>query len=160
MSHETGLTESIVAAAASRIGKTVLHLDANDYYGGQWASFNLDSIQSLIDSKSSNDCVIENAKHQWFVEESENQSTNESSDSNPNENNDVTANVVVWTKEKVMKDFRKFNIDLTPKVNLTFSRLIYNQNLFAKHSNCLHSVALCPRRSCGIVNFIEYMSLC
>lgn len=43
----SGFTESIVAAAASRVGKTVLHLDALDFYGGYWASFNLDAIQSL-----------------------------------------------------------------------------------------------------------------
>lgn len=36
-----------MAAAASRIGKTVLHLDPNDFYGGYWASFNLEAIQSL-----------------------------------------------------------------------------------------------------------------
>lgn len=42
-----GLTESIIAAAASRVGKSVLHLDSNDYYGGFWASFNLEAIQSL-----------------------------------------------------------------------------------------------------------------
>lgn len=42
-----GLTESIIAAAASRVGKSVLHIDSNDYYGGYWASFNLEAIQSL-----------------------------------------------------------------------------------------------------------------
>lgn len=42
----TGLTNSIVAAACSRIGKTVLHLDKNGYYGDQWASF---TFQQLID---------------------------------------------------------------------------------------------------------------
>ena len=26
--------------ACSRIGKTVLHLDENEYYGGEWTSFN------------------------------------------------------------------------------------------------------------------------
>lgn len=42
--HILGLSESIVAAAASRIGKTVLHLDTNEYYGGFWASFDLKSL--------------------------------------------------------------------------------------------------------------------
>lgn len=36
-----------MAAAASRVGKTVLHLDPNDFYGGYWASFNLEAIQTL-----------------------------------------------------------------------------------------------------------------
>jgi len=42
----TGLTSSIVAAACSRIGKSVLHLDKNNYYGDEWASF---TFQQLID---------------------------------------------------------------------------------------------------------------
>jgi RAB protein geranylgeranyltransferase component A len=41
----TGLEESIVAAAASRNGHTVLHIDSNDYYGGQWTAFTFDGIQ-------------------------------------------------------------------------------------------------------------------
>ena len=42
----TGLTNSIVAAACSRIGKSVLHLDKNNYYGDNWASF---TFQQLVD---------------------------------------------------------------------------------------------------------------
>lgn len=42
----TGLTNSIIAAACSRIGKSVLHLDKNSYYGDDWASF---TFQQLID---------------------------------------------------------------------------------------------------------------
>jgi RAB protein geranylgeranyltransferase component A len=42
----TGLTNSILAAACSRIGKSVLHLDENNYYGEDWASF---TFQQLID---------------------------------------------------------------------------------------------------------------
>ncbi|XP_060596354.1 rab proteins geranylgeranyltransferase component A-like [Ruditapes philippinarum] len=41
----TGMPESIVAAACSRIGQTVLHLDKNDHYSGDWASFNLQGIE-------------------------------------------------------------------------------------------------------------------
>lgn len=37
----TGLTETILAAAASRIGKSVLQLDRNGYYGAEWASMSL-----------------------------------------------------------------------------------------------------------------------
>jgi len=46
----TGLEESIVAAAASRNGHTVLHLDINSYYGSQWSSFSLDGIMNWADS--------------------------------------------------------------------------------------------------------------
>ncbi|XP_043522868.1 rab proteins geranylgeranyltransferase component A 2-like, partial [Frieseomelitta varia] len=45
----TGMTESIVAAAASRIGKKVLHLDSDEYYGGLWATFNFDGLQKWIE---------------------------------------------------------------------------------------------------------------
>ncbi|XP_013065929.2 rab proteins geranylgeranyltransferase component A 2-like [Biomphalaria glabrata] len=41
----TGLTETIAAAAFSRIGLKVLHLDRNDYYGGAYSNFNLDGIE-------------------------------------------------------------------------------------------------------------------
>ena len=44
----TGLEESIVAAAASRNGHTLLHLDADDYYGAEWAAFSFDGIQEWI----------------------------------------------------------------------------------------------------------------
>uniref|UniRef100_A0A0L8FS70 Rab proteins geranylgeranyltransferase component A n=1 Tax=Octopus bimaculoides TaxID=37653 RepID=A0A0L8FS70_OCTBM len=42
----TGLSESIVASALSRIGKTVLHIDRNAYYGSRWASFSLRNLQT------------------------------------------------------------------------------------------------------------------
>ncbi|KAL4235013.1 hypothetical protein ACF0H5_006651 [Mactra antiquata] len=41
----TGMPESIAAAAFSRIGQSVLHLDRNDHYSGNWASFNLQGIE-------------------------------------------------------------------------------------------------------------------
>ncbi|KAL5288642.1 CHM family protein [Megaselia abdita] len=89
-----GFTESIVAAAASRIGKTVLHIDSNEYYGGQWASFNLEGFQKHL-SESPNFQATQN----WNTDESE---TSE------------------WTKENILKTSRRFSIDLTPK--LLFSR--------------------------------------
>ena len=46
----TGLSESIVAAALSRIGKSVLHIDRNTYYGSRWSSFSLRSLQNWAES--------------------------------------------------------------------------------------------------------------
>jgi RAB protein geranylgeranyltransferase component A len=43
----TGLVESIVSCAASRCGLEVLHLDRNDYYGSNFASFNLERFLAL-----------------------------------------------------------------------------------------------------------------
>ncbi|MPC07945.1 Rab proteins geranylgeranyltransferase component A 1 [Portunus trituberculatus] len=45
----TGLVECVVAAAAARVGKKVLHIDKNDYYGVQWASFTLKGAQQWVD---------------------------------------------------------------------------------------------------------------
>ncbi|ORZ39965.1 GDP dissociation inhibitor-domain-containing protein [Catenaria anguillulae PL171] len=43
----TGLNESLIAAAHSRRGDTVLHLDPTDCYGGAWAGMDLKRFQSL-----------------------------------------------------------------------------------------------------------------
>ncbi|XP_077142597.1 rab proteins geranylgeranyltransferase component A 1 [Ranitomeya variabilis] len=51
----TGLPESIIAAACSRIGQRVLHLDSKNYYGGNWASFTFSGLQTWIA-----DCQKEN----------------------------------------------------------------------------------------------------
>lgn len=42
----TGITESIVSAAAARLGHTVLHIDPRDYYGGKWATLNWNEWES------------------------------------------------------------------------------------------------------------------
>ena len=40
----TGLTESLLAGACARAGKSVLHLDSNAYYGSRNATFNLQQL--------------------------------------------------------------------------------------------------------------------
>ncbi|MBN3290297.1 RAE1 geranylgeranyltransferase, partial [Polypterus senegalus] len=45
----TGLTESIIAAACSRVGKSVLHVDRQAYYGGNWASFTFSGLLAWIE---------------------------------------------------------------------------------------------------------------
>ncbi|XP_074863669.1 rab proteins geranylgeranyltransferase component A 1 isoform X2 [Carettochelys insculpta] len=44
----TGLPESIIAAACSRSGQRVLHVDSKSYYGGNWASFSFSGLLSWI----------------------------------------------------------------------------------------------------------------
>ncbi|XP_020848585.1 rab proteins geranylgeranyltransferase component A 1-like [Phascolarctos cinereus] len=44
----TGLPESIIAAACSRSGQSVLHVDSRSYYGGNWAGFNFSGLLSWI----------------------------------------------------------------------------------------------------------------
>ncbi|XP_019172369.1 PREDICTED: rab escort protein 1 isoform X3 [Ipomoea nil] len=48
----TGLPESIVAAAASAAGKSVLHLDSNSFYGSHYASLPLNDFTSFLHSHS------------------------------------------------------------------------------------------------------------
>ena len=43
----TGLTECILSGLLSVEGKKVLHMDRNDYYGGESASLNLTQVRSL-----------------------------------------------------------------------------------------------------------------
>ncbi|XP_060791781.1 rab proteins geranylgeranyltransferase component A 1 isoform X2 [Neoarius graeffei] len=45
----TGLTESVIAAACSRVGQRVLHLDRRNYYAGNWASFTFNGLLSWIE---------------------------------------------------------------------------------------------------------------
>lgn len=152
-----GLTESIVAAAASRIGKTVLHIDANDYYGGQWASFNLENIQSFVSATDPTECVIENVEYRWTPEtitptpidtidtNSDISTMNDATGDGDKVSSDVMdktiTDSIVWTKAKVMSEFRKFNIDITPKVrskilnlnrNKFQSKFLFFQLLFAR----------------------------
>nr|XP_033466086.1 rab proteins geranylgeranyltransferase component A 1 [Epinephelus lanceolatus] len=44
----TGLAESVVAAAFSRVGQRVLHLDRRSYYAANWASFTFNSLLTWI----------------------------------------------------------------------------------------------------------------
>ncbi|XP_004450322.1 rab proteins geranylgeranyltransferase component A 2 [Dasypus novemcinctus] len=44
----TGLPESILAAACSRSGQRVLHVDSRGYYGGNWASFSFSGLLSWL----------------------------------------------------------------------------------------------------------------
>ncbi|MEQ2287772.1 hypothetical protein AMECASPLE_015961 [Ameca splendens] len=43
-----GLAESVVAAACSRVGQRVLHLDRRSYYAANWASFTFNSLLTWI----------------------------------------------------------------------------------------------------------------
>lgn len=90
----TGFSESIIAAAASRVGKKVLHVDENNYYCGYWASFNLDSFMSHLENSKK----LRNIEVKWF------------------EFNEERPDVDGWNKEKILQEKRRFNIDLIPKV--------------------------------------------
>lgn len=48
----TGLPESVISAAASAVGKSVLHLDPNPFYGSHFASLTIPDITSFLNSHS------------------------------------------------------------------------------------------------------------
>jgi RAB protein geranylgeranyltransferase component A len=104
----TGFQESVIAAAASRVGKTVLHIDQNEFYGGSWASFNLESFMTHLENNN----TVKNASQEWF----------EFTEDKPEING--------WNKEKIMKEGRRFNIDLVPKVRISFA-FISCSNIFS-----------------------------
>ncbi|GMK58354.1 hypothetical protein CspeluHIS016_0503860 [Cutaneotrichosporon spelunceum] len=49
----TGLAQSIAAAALAKAGRTVLHLDPNEYYGGEQASLTLDELATWVSERAS-----------------------------------------------------------------------------------------------------------
>ena len=145
-----GVIESIISAAASRIGKRVLHIDSNNYYGGLWASFNLDAIHKL----SANTEVLEpptdlinpdettfalgndffslkNFKTDWHIPKAETQPENENVEEK-NEPESEEKPEKPMTQESLIKDGRKFNIDLAPKLQFArgeFVELLISSNI-------------------------------
>ncbi|XP_070498975.1 rab proteins geranylgeranyltransferase component A [Chironomus tepperi] len=106
----TGFQESVIAAAASRVGKSVLHIDQNEFYGGFWASYNLENFMNHLEVNKSDDtdkvCKIRNVNQQWY------------------EFTDEIPEINGWNKEKIIKDSRRFNIDLIPKLNYCNGKLV------------------------------------
>ncbi|KAM9110541.1 rab proteins geranylgeranyltransferase component A 2 [Megaptera novaeangliae] len=61
----TGLPESILAAACSRSGQRVLHLDSRSYYGGNWASFSFSGLLSWLKEYQQNSDTGEESSAAW-----------------------------------------------------------------------------------------------
>ncbi|XP_036774322.2 rab proteins geranylgeranyltransferase component A 2 [Manis pentadactyla] len=61
----TGLPESILAAACSRSGQRVLHLDSRSYYGGNWASFSFSGLLSWLREYQQNSDTGEESTAAW-----------------------------------------------------------------------------------------------
>uniref|UniRef100_A0A8C1Q514 CHM Rab escort protein n=1 Tax=Cyprinus carpio TaxID=7962 RepID=A0A8C1Q514_CYPCA len=62
----TGLTESVIAAACSRVGQSVLHLDRRNYYAGNWASFTFNGLLSWIEEyKNQQKVQITESEQVW-----------------------------------------------------------------------------------------------
>uniref|UniRef100_A0A9J8CYP9 Rab proteins geranylgeranyltransferase component A n=1 Tax=Cyprinus carpio carpio TaxID=630221 RepID=A0A9J8CYP9_CYPCA len=64
--HFPGLTESVIAAACSRVGQSVLHLDRRNYYAGNWASFTFNGLLSWIEEyKNQQKVQITESEQVW-----------------------------------------------------------------------------------------------
>lgn len=106
----TGLVESIVSAAVSRNGHTVLHIDPRDFYGGTWGTFTFDQWTSSSFMETPEKAVTN-------VEMCMKEGVGAIKWRNP-----VTSFEQVWycdneeVKNELMKQKRRFNIDLMPKV--------------------------------------------
>nr|XP_012803126.2 rab proteins geranylgeranyltransferase component A 2 [Jaculus jaculus] len=61
----TGLPESILAAACSRSGQKVLHLDSRSYYGGNWASFSFSGLLSWLKEHQQDSDIEEESNATW-----------------------------------------------------------------------------------------------
>jgi len=48
----TGLTESILAAAAAWAGESVLQVDKNTFYGSHWAALSIDELDTWFQKNS------------------------------------------------------------------------------------------------------------
>ncbi|XP_023299676.2 rab proteins geranylgeranyltransferase component A [Lucilia cuprina] len=124
----TGFPESCVAAAASRIGKTVLHIDPNEYYGGSWASFNLDAYNTFL--QQSQDCgnnnEIRNARYEWHIPAEVEAVVETVEESAANQTDDMKSKTQEeqWSVDKLMKLSRKFNLDLCPKILYSSGSLV------------------------------------
>lgn len=89
----TGLTESIVAAASSRAGKSVLHLDRNNFYGSQWTSLNFRQVDAWIEIESANDrSLFSNVERMESFTDT-------------------------WSRDELVRLGNRINIDLCPRVN-------------------------------------------
>ncbi|XP_047463527.1 rab proteins geranylgeranyltransferase component A 1 [Mugil cephalus] len=67
----TGLAESVVAAACSRVGQRVLHLDRRSYYAANWASFTFNGLLTWIQQQQEEPQDQERRDWSSLVEEGE-----------------------------------------------------------------------------------------
>ncbi|EYC05587.1 hypothetical protein Y032_0081g1462 [Ancylostoma ceylanicum] len=134
----TGLTESIIAAACSRSGLSVLHLDRNKFYGGDWSSFNLSTINDWVEQQKKaseaeadvskykdkvtdgetlvalgNRKTVRNVQQEWLPA-SESMTTVDKGDTSEQKT----------VKEAVEAEWRRFSIDLVPKVLLARGSMV------------------------------------
>uniref|UniRef100_A0A0R3RTY7 Rab proteins geranylgeranyltransferase component A n=1 Tax=Elaeophora elaphi TaxID=1147741 RepID=A0A0R3RTY7_9BILA len=129
----TGLPECMIAAACARSGLSVLHLDKNDYYGDLWASFNIQTIQNWINGSSRNNNVAEVSPESFlhdgekflpvscrsFIESIHQHCFQDHVDSAQELDTEILSRL-----QKVDPQWRKFTLDLLPKVLLSRGNMV------------------------------------
>ncbi|VDO61494.1 unnamed protein product [Heligmosomoides polygyrus] len=134
----TGLTESIIAAACSRSGFSVLHLDRNKFYGGDWASFNLTTIGDWVEQqKKAPDGEVDVSKYSDKLTEGESLMALGARKTVRNVHQEwLPGSEAMMTVDKgdnaeqktirevVESEWRRFSIDLVPKVLLARGSMV------------------------------------
>ncbi|EGT57115.1 CBN-REP-1 protein [Caenorhabditis brenneri] len=120
----TGLPEALLAAACGRAGLSVLHLDRNQYYGGDWSSFTMTMIHEAAENK---DCKLSSEEvskiSSTFLKN--NEKLIELGDRKVVDDMDIKwipremDEVPMQEKLKALGQMRKFSIDLLPKMLLS-----------------------------------------
>uniref|UniRef100_A0A8R1E329 Rab proteins geranylgeranyltransferase component A n=1 Tax=Caenorhabditis japonica TaxID=281687 RepID=A0A8R1E329_CAEJA len=119
----TGLPEAVLASACARAGLSVLHLDRNEYYGGEWSSFTMSMIHE-VNQKAPNTLTPDQKSQITELLEEDEQLVELG-------HQKVLSEVEMkWlqddVKEKLEKEsqMRRFSIDLVPKVLLSKGAMV------------------------------------
>ena len=147
----TGLTESIVAAAAARAGRKVLHLDTNAFYGARNATFNLHDLTHWLSDDDGEDNPVPEVEAELPADAF---GLSEASSSLPPPPDSLTLAVERVREQPTKVSYygggsgalpsaalakaRRYNVDLTPQLLLSAGAMV----------DCL--------RSSGVGNYIEF----
>ncbi|KAL0034245.1 hypothetical protein WJX77_005229 [Trebouxia sp. C0004] len=117
----TGLEESLIAASASRSGKTVLHLDQADSYGSAWSSLNMDQFLVWEDQTSSS-TAMPPVRQQTGLQESASTTAADAAGADllrvpvTHEQAQIYSNTQLHQQPVELGSSREFSLDLAGKV--------------------------------------------
>uniref|UniRef100_K3WS56 Rab proteins geranylgeranyltransferase component n=1 Tax=Globisporangium ultimum (strain ATCC 200006 / CBS 805.95 / DAOM BR144) TaxID=431595 RepID=K3WS56_GLOUD len=127
----TGMVEAILAGALARVGKKVLHLDQNDYYGSNYASFPLKQFRQWMQNES--------AAPRYF-DEDDDVSSKVAKTISPEPLPDHVSNVLIQNslrcnllhesfaddavKEELLAKSSSFSVDINPRLVLSSEALV------------------------------------
>ncbi|EGZ12985.1 hypothetical protein PHYSODRAFT_387561, partial [Phytophthora sojae] len=128
----TGMVEGILAGALARIGKKVLHLDQNDYYGSNYASFPLAQFLRWTKNENiaprnfgdedDNDKVEKKVKDTATIDEDKQRVLPMKSSFECRLLEEGFADEA--TKEELLRQSSSFSIDVNPRLMLSSEQLV------------------------------------